>query len=74
MEEKLEKKYTKPPNFDVNESFKDSNVKTPLIFVITPGSDPFEDWINLARKLNFEPVAISLGQGQGPKAKTLFGK
>lgn len=46
--------------------FKESSPSTPLIFVLSPGTDPaadlykFADVMKFSKKLN----AISLGQGQ----------
>ena len=52
--------------------FKDSNNSTPLIFILSPGADPFENLkkfaTNLGKTLRFE----SLGQGRGEKAKLLI--
>jgi len=33
-------KFTIPPVFDISKGFKDSTVLTPLIFVLSSGSDP----------------------------------
>ena len=54
--------------------YKELNVYTPLIFVLTTGSDPtsiilkFAADMGMSEKLN----AISLGQGQGPKAELMI--
>jgi len=43
----------------------------PIVFVISPGSDPYDDLLKLATelKMNKKLQAISLGQGQGPIAE-----
>jgi dynein heavy chain len=45
-------KFTLPPPFDLQASYNDSTVKTPLIFVLSPGSDPFNDFAKLADNMN----------------------
>ena len=37
---KLGKEYVDPPTFDLEKSFVDSNCSSPLVFILTPGSDP----------------------------------
>jgi len=43
----------------------------PLIFVLSAGADPMAELLRLAAKLDMteRKVAVSLGQGQGPKAE-----
>jgi len=69
-------KFVEPPVFDIAVSFEDSTKMSPLIFVLSPGSDPVNDMIifaeskGMANKLE----SISLGQGQGPKAARMIEK
>ena len=72
--ENLGKRFIEPPPFDLSSCFADSNVTTPLIFVLSTGSDPtrafytFADTVGMRSKVN----AISLGQGQGAIAAALI--
>ncbi|EQC40888.1 hypothetical protein SDRG_01953 [Saprolegnia diclina VS20] len=65
--EQLGQRFIEPPTFDLPGSFADASVTTPLIFILSTGSDPakdllqFADVMKMGRKFN----SISLGQGQG---------
>lgn len=70
-------KFTEPPPFDLEACYGDSEPNTPLIFVLTPGSDPTLTLLQFAatREKTLENglvKAISLGQGQGPKAEAMI--
>lgn len=39
--DKLGEKYTQPPPFDFNELYASSSRTTPVIFILSPGTDPF---------------------------------
>ena len=72
--EHLGESFIKPPPFDLEKSYKDSNSLTPLIFVLSQGADPTADFMKLAQtmRMNGKVDSISLGQGQGPKAERLI--
>ena len=63
--------YVDPPVFNLEESYKASSCDTPLVWVLSPGSDPMRELIALAEKVGFgrKLRGISLGQGQGPIAE-----
>jgi len=51
---------------DLSLVFKDSSTSTPLIFVLSVGTDPAADLYKFAEEMRFSKKlnAISLGQGQ----------
>eukprot|EP00879_Flechtneria_rotunda_P017460 GHRR01018298.1.p1 GENE.GHRR01018298.1~~GHRR01018298.1.p1 ORF type:complete len:1011 (+),score=303.03 GHRR01018298.1:919-3951(+) len=65
-------KFVEPPPLDLDRCFKDSSATTPLIFVLSPGSDPMSMLLKYADNLKVQVDGISLGQGQGPKAAKLI--
>jgi len=62
-------KFVKPPTFELANIFHESRATTPLIFVLSPGSDPLQAVMKFAESKNKRPDPISLGQGQGEKAQ-----
>ncbi|XP_055621192.1 dynein axonemal heavy chain 12 [Toxorhynchites rutilus septentrionalis] len=66
--------YVLPPPFDIAKSYEDSNCLTPLIFILSPGSDPMNALLLFAEKMGFDETfqSISLGQGQGPIAQKII--
>jgi len=68
VEGNLGSPFIDPPPFDLANIYKDSNCTIPLIFVLSPGSDPFASLKLLSETMNKEISQISLGQGQGPNA------
>ncbi|GLG99034.1 Dynein heavy chain, cytoplasmic, partial [Gryllus bimaculatus] len=62
--------FVEPPVLDIKAVFDDSNPKTPLIFVLSPGVDPTGNLLQLAETLGMSDrfQSLSLGQGQAPIA------
>lgn len=54
-----------PPVFNLAKSYKDSSITTPLIFVLSVGSDPVADFERFANEMNMSKKTekISLGRG-----------
>jgi len=72
--EKIGKEYIVSPAFDLAKCYKDSTIVSPLIFVLSVGSDPVADFLKFADEMlmNKRIESISLGQGQGPKAEKMI--
>ncbi|XP_036594745.1 dynein heavy chain 1, axonemal [Trichosurus vulpecula] len=70
----LEPRFIEPQTANLFAVFKDSNSTTPLIFVLSPGTDPAADLYKFAEEMKFSKklTAISLGQGQGPLAEAMM--
>ncbi|XP_063362018.1 dynein axonemal heavy chain 3 [Cydia amplana] len=65
--------YIEPPPFDLEKSYNDSNCCSPLIFILSAGSDPMSGLVKFSMEkkvISFE--TISLGQGQGPIAANMI--
>ncbi len=74
VEGNLGRKYVEPPAFNLGSCYADSTPTTPLIFVLSAGSDPTAALLQFAseRGMSQRLSAISLGRGQGPKAAALI--
>jgi len=62
----LGQRFIEPQSADLNLVFKDSSPTTPLIFVLSVGTDPAAGLYKFAEEMKFSKklAAISLGQGQ----------
>ena len=68
--------YIDIPPLDLSKAYKDTNAATPLIFILSTGSDPIAQLMKFASTVNIQEglQMISLGQGQGPIAEELIKK
>ncbi|CAJ0959437.1 unnamed protein product, partial [Ranitomeya imitator] len=59
---------------DLGAVYRQSSPVTPLIFILSPGTDPAADLYKFAEEMRFSKklTAISLGQGQGPRAEAMM--
>ncbi|XP_073998137.1 dynein axonemal heavy chain 3-like isoform X3 [Rhodnius prolixus] len=73
--DRMSKLYVEPPPFNLLESYNDSNCCSPLVFILSPGSDPMASLLKFADDMNISRTSlltISLGQGQGPVAARMI--
>jgi len=72
--EHIGESFVTPPVFDLEKSFKDSSISTPLVFILSPGSDPVAGFKRFAEESNMSKKSeeISLGRGQGEKAEVMI--
>lgn len=72
VSEVMGERFIKPPPFDLQSCYSDSSCVVPLVFILSPGSDPMGAVFRAADALKTSVDPISLGQGQGPKAERLI--
>jgi len=70
--EAMGQRYVEPPGFDLTSAYGDSDALTPLIFMLSAGSDPMAALLKFSEEGKHVVNTISLGQGQGPKAALLI--
>ncbi|KAL0280091.1 UNVERIFIED_CONTAM: hypothetical protein PYX00_001484 [Menopon gallinae] len=70
----LGKTFVESPQIDFHQLYADTSTVTPLIFILSTGSDPFGAFQRFAaEKNNLDKIqSISLGQGQGPIAEKMI--
>jgi dynein heavy chain len=63
--EHLGQPFVEPPVFNLAKSFKDSSITTPLIFILSKGTDPVASFERFAEESNMSKKCekISLGRG-----------
>lgn len=67
--------YAESPPFDLHGAYADSTCMTPIIFILSPGADINDYFLEIARERGKDgprTKIISLGQGQGPIAERLI--
>ena len=65
-------RFVKPPPFILGDSFVDSDNVTPLVFILSAGSDPMAAITKFGNDAGANRHSISLGQGQGIKAEKMI--
>jgi dynein heavy chain len=69
ISEELGEQFVTPPPFDLLATFHESTAVTPLVFVLSAGTDPSGELLAFADSRRQTVRTISLGQGQGDKAE-----
>ncbi|KAM7536598.1 hypothetical protein Aperf_G00000086397 [Anoplocephala perfoliata] len=72
----LGREFVESPAVDLPLLYADMDAATPLVFVLSPGSDPMAQLQRFARNMDYSEriYSVSLGQGQGPTAEKLIKK
>lgn len=63
--------FVQPPTLNYEKIFSQSNEKCPIVFVLSPGSDPLSDVSKLAEQMGFAGTKfkyLALGQGMEQEA------
>ncbi|EEZ99537.1 Dynein heavy chain, cytoplasmic-like Protein [Tribolium castaneum] len=71
---KLGKQFIESPQVSLQVLYQDTSNITPLVFILSTGSDPFGSFQRFADEMGFREriKSISLGQGQGPVAEKII--
>ncbi|GJQ70897.1 hypothetical protein Trydic_g814 [Trypoxylus dichotomus] len=74
VKKNLGRAFIESPQINLQVLYQDTSNITPLIFVLSTGSDPFGAFQRFAVDMGYKDriQAISLGQGQGPVAEKLI--
>lgn len=70
----LGQEFIEPQTAELSAIYSESSPTTPIVFILSTGTDPAAELYKFAAKLKMTAKlrAISLGQGQGPKAEAML--
>lgn len=67
------KEFTSPISYPIEKIWEGSSSNEPILFLLSPGSDPTSIIEELAKKKKKYPLkAVSMGEGQEPKAMAVM--
>lgn len=64
--------YAEGVTLDLEKTWEESDARTPLICLLSTGSDPTDAIVALGKRLKIETRSVSMGQGQGVYARKLL--
>lgn len=67
--------FVTPPILSFTSIYEQSTPTSPIVFILSPGSDPTSDLVKFAERMNMDPAHIkflSMGQGQEKNAQNLM--
>ncbi|XP_044735429.1 dynein axonemal heavy chain 1-like [Chrysoperla carnea] len=72
--ENMGNRFIEPQTTDLSAMYGDSTPVTPLIFILSTGTDPAAELYKFAARMKMSKrlLSISLGQGQGPHAEEML--
>lgn len=65
-------RFLEPPPFDLAQCYKDSTSQTPLIFILSQGSDPISELLSFAKEMKMSRRFESISLGKVPANKNSF--
>eukprot|EP01083_Nonionella_stella_P177342 623003_1 len=68
----LGRQFIEPPSLNLETVYSDSTALTPIIFILSSGSDPTQQLLSLSTKLKREIQTLSLGAGQDKPATAML--
>jgi dynein heavy chain, axonemal len=72
VESKMKKEFIETRPVRLDDIYKNSDNKEPIIFILSPGVDPIDQITNLALTYEASIQTLALGKGQNEKARKLL--